>query len=88
MGYEDETQLAVEQMMKRYYRTVRRVMELNQMLLQLFKRATLGHIKALEVAAIDTQFQRRGKFIESLQPALFDSPDNILKTVSLCCQKL
>ncbi|GIU16735.1 MULTISPECIES: bifunctional uridylyltransferase/uridylyl-removing protein GlnD [unclassified Shewanella] len=79
MGYEDNTQLAVEQMMKNYYRTVRRVMELNQMLLQLFKRATLGHIKALEVVPIDEQFQRRGKFIESLSYDLFDSPENILK---------
>ena len=86
MGYEDQTQLAVEQMMKRYYRTVRRVMELNQMLLQLFKRATLGHIKALEVVPIDKQFQRCGKFIESLQPALFDSPENILK-LFLCVAK-
>ncbi|GIU46972.1 bifunctional uridylyltransferase/uridylyl-removing enzyme [Shewanella sairae] len=78
MGYEDGTQLAVEQMMKNYYRTVRRVMELNQMLLQLFKRATLGHIKALEVVAIDENFQRRGCFIESLHSDLFDTPENIL----------
>lgn len=86
MGYEDGTQLAVEQMMKNYYRTVRRVMELNQMLLQLFKRATLGHIKALEVVAIDDSFQRRGKFIESLSSELFDNPENILK-LFLCVAK-
>lgn len=67
LGYKDETQLAVEQMMKRYYRTVRRVMELNQMLLQLFKRATLGHTKELEIQPIDEDYQRRGSFIESLQ---------------------
>ncbi|WOT04244.1 bifunctional uridylyltransferase/uridylyl-removing protein GlnD [Shewanella youngdeokensis] len=86
MGYEDKTQLAVEQLMKRYYRTVRRVMELNQMLLQLFKRATLGHIKALEVVPINNLFQRRGKFIESLQPDLFDTPENILQ-LFLCVAK-
>ncbi|MCL1048506.1 bifunctional uridylyltransferase/uridylyl-removing protein GlnD [Shewanella abyssi] len=86
MGYENKTQLAVEQMMKRYYRTVRRVMELNQMLLQLFKRATLGHIKALDVVAINSQFQRRGKFIESLYPELFDTPENILH-LFLCVAK-
>lgn len=43
MGYQNNTQLAVEQMMRDYYRTVRQVMELNQMLLQLFKRAVLTH---------------------------------------------
>ncbi|MCL1147111.1 bifunctional uridylyltransferase/uridylyl-removing protein GlnD [Shewanella marinintestina] len=86
MGYEDGTQLAVEQMMKNYYRTVRRVMELNQMLLQLFKRATLGHIKALEVVPIDDNFQRRGIFIESLYSDLFDNPENILQ-LFLCVAK-
>ncbi|MDD8057529.1 MULTISPECIES: bifunctional uridylyltransferase/uridylyl-removing protein GlnD [Shewanella] len=71
LGYEDATQLAVEQMMKRYYRTVRRVMELNQMLLQLFKRATLGHTQALEIQPINEQFQRRGRYIEVLDDELF-----------------
>ncbi|MCE9678160.1 bifunctional uridylyltransferase/uridylyl-removing protein GlnD [Shewanella sp. AS1] len=79
LGYKDATQLAVEQMMKRYYRTVRRVMELNQMLLQLFKRATLGHTKALEIQPIDEEYQRRGSFIESLAPDVFDDPAEIMK---------
>lgn len=79
MGYEDATQLAVEQMMKRYYRTVRRVMELNEMLLQLFKRATLGQTKALEIQAIDNNYQRRGAFIEALRDDLFDSGEEIVR---------
>ncbi|MGL5468445.1 MAG: bifunctional uridylyltransferase/uridylyl-removing protein GlnD [Shewanella sp.] len=79
MGYEDATQLAVEQMMKRYYRTVRRVMELNEMLLQLFKRATLGQTKALEIQAIDDNYQRPGAFIEALSDDLFDSGEEIVR---------
>ncbi|MFT5704095.1 MAG: [protein-PII] uridylyltransferase [Shewanella sp.] len=79
LGYEDSTQLGVEQMMKRYYRTVRRVMELNQMLLQLFKRATLGHTKALEIKSINQNYQLRGSFIESLNDRIFDNPTEIIK---------
>ncbi|WP_372871007.1 bifunctional uridylyltransferase/uridylyl-removing protein GlnD [Shewanella sp.] len=78
LGYEDKTQLAVEQMMKLYYRTVRRVMELNEMLLQLFKRATLGHTKALEIVPINDNFQRRGGFIEALAEEAFGKPEDIM----------
>ncbi|QYJ76484.1 bifunctional uridylyltransferase/uridylyl-removing protein GlnD [Shewanella sp. FJAT-52076] len=78
LGYEDKTQLAVEQMMKLYYRTVRRVMELNEMLLQLFKRATLGHTKALEIVPINDNFQRRGSFIEALSANPFVKPEDIM----------
>ncbi|MCE9685108.1 bifunctional uridylyltransferase/uridylyl-removing protein GlnD [Shewanella sp. AS16] len=79
MGYEDATQLAVEQLMKRYYRTVRRVMELNEMLLQLFKRATLGHTKALVIQPIDAHYQRRGIFIEALNNELFNNAEEIVR---------
>ena len=78
LGYEDSTELGVEQMMKRYYRTVRRVMELNQMLLQLFKRATLGHTQALKIKPINQHYQLRGFFLESLTEHLFDDPMEIL----------
>ncbi|QSX31070.1 bifunctional uridylyltransferase/uridylyl-removing protein GlnD [Shewanella cyperi] len=77
MGYEDATQLAVEQLMKHYYRTVRRVMELNEMLLQLFKRATLGH--TLEIVPINEDFQRRSAFVEALRPEPFARPDDIMR---------
>ncbi len=79
LQYEDSTQLAVEQMMKRYYRTVRRVMELNQMLLQLFKRATLEHFKPLEVFPVSDKYQRRGEFIEALSYDPFTKPEDILE---------
>ncbi|MCL1126671.1 bifunctional uridylyltransferase/uridylyl-removing protein GlnD [Shewanella surugensis] len=78
MGYVDGTQLAVEKMMKQYYQTVRRVLELNQMLLQLFKQATLSHTNILEITPIDSDFQRRGKLIETLSPQLFMQPEQIM----------
>ncbi|MDO6775836.1 [protein-PII] uridylyltransferase [Shewanella sp. 10N.286.52.C2] len=79
MGYEDGTQLAVEQMMKRYYRTVRRVMELNEMLLQLFKRATLHQTAPLTIQPINENYQRRGHFIEVLDNQLFEQqPEQII----------
>ncbi len=77
MGYEDATQLAVEQMMRRYYQTVRRVLELNEMLLQLFYRATLGRNQSLEIRPVSDKYQRRGKFIESLDDD-FSKPEQIL----------
>ncbi|QSX32516.1 bifunctional uridylyltransferase/uridylyl-removing protein GlnD [Shewanella avicenniae] len=79
LGYKDGTQLGVEQMMKRYYRTVRRIMELNEMLLQLFKRATLGDTHALEIQSIDDNYQRRGRFIEALKPNIFEQPHEIVR---------
>ncbi|MCC4831037.1 bifunctional uridylyltransferase/uridylyl-removing protein GlnD [Shewanella sp. 10N.7] len=79
MGFEDGTQLAVEQMMKRYYRTVRRVMELNEMLLQLFKRATLSLSSSLTIYPINDKYQRRGRYIEVLDDQLFEQqPEQIL----------
>lgn len=79
LQYEDATQLAVEQMMKRYYRTVRRVMELNQMLLQLFKRATLEHFKPLQVFPVNDKFQRREEFLEALSDEPFSRPEDIMQ---------
>ncbi|GGI74149.1 bifunctional uridylyltransferase/uridylyl-removing protein GlnD [Shewanella gelidii] len=78
MGYEDGTQLAVEQMMKRYYRAIRRILELNQMLLQLFKRATLEHFTPLEIFKVNENYQRRGQFIEALNDNPFEKPAEIL----------
>ncbi|MBY6186961.1 [protein-PII] uridylyltransferase [Marinobacter hydrocarbonoclasticus] len=77
MGYRDETQLAVEQMMKRYYRTVRAVRELNQMLLWLF-RTTFRKRPLPDPVALNGPFVRRGRLIEAAHDRVFEDPAQIL----------
>ena len=78
LGYCDSNQLGVEQMMKRYYQSVRQVTELSEMLLQLFKREFLGRIKDLKIIAIDDDYQRRGHFIEAKSANIFDQPEQLI----------
>ncbi|RPI16106.1 MAG: [protein-PII] uridylyltransferase [Lysobacterales bacterium] len=63
-GYEDATYtLAVEQFMQRYYRTVMDVSLLNEMLLQLFREAILGHGEAT-IVPLNARFQVRDDYLE------------------------
>lgn len=78
LGYCDKSQLAVEQMMKHYYQTVRQVAELCEMLLQLFKRAFLGRIRDLKVVDIDENYQRRGNFLEAKSDTIFEQPQQLI----------
>ena len=70
LGFEGEGNAPVEQMMKRFYQTVRRVAELNEMLLQLFDEAILGN-SAMDVRRLSDEFQLRGRLIDAVEPDLF-----------------
>lgn len=72
LGYTGEYNQAVEQMMKQFYQTIRRVTELNEMLLQLFHQAILGHV-AMDVRNITPDFQLRGTLIDTTDAELFTS---------------
>ena len=70
LGYPGQGNPPIEQMMKRFYQTVRRVAELNEMLFQLFDEAILGN-GASEVRPLNEQFLIRGSLIDTRDPELF-----------------
>ncbi|MCG9657413.1 Bifunctional uridylyltransferase/uridylyl-removing enzyme [Vibrio mediterranei] len=79
LGFVGEGNVAVEMMMKEFYRTLRRVAELNKMLLKLFDQAIVNKGKIQDAIVINDDFQRRGKLIEARKPALFQArPETIL----------
>jgi len=64
-GFTDEREnLAVEQFMQGYYRTVMELNRLNEMLLQLFREAILLHDRLEPPVAINERFQSRSSFLE------------------------
>ena len=70
LGFAGEDNQPIEQMMKRFYQTVRQVQELNDMLLQLFDEAILGHI-AMDVRNLTPEFRLRGTLIDVIDAQLF-----------------
>ena len=71
-GYRDEDHnLAVEQFMQRYYRTVNILGQLNEMLLQLFAEAILLADDPDEPTPINRRFQARRGYLEVTRPNVF-----------------
>ena len=64
---------AVEQFMQLYYRTIKSLSCLNDMLMQLFDEAILEAGKSAEVNVLNARFQLRGGAIEARDDAVFKS---------------
>lgn len=72
-GYRDDgKRLAVEHFMKVYYRTIKELERLNEMLLQLFQEEILYAEESGEPHPINRRFQSRHGFIEVTHPRVFD----------------
>ncbi|WP_087022894.1 bifunctional uridylyltransferase/uridylyl-removing protein GlnD [Thaumasiovibrio subtropicus] len=79
LQYQGEGNQGVERMMKDFYRTLQRVVELNKMLLQLFQQAILEDKQPKTSQILDDDFEIKGNVIEARKPALFQArPDTIL----------
>ncbi len=66
-----EQNLAVEQFMQQYYRTVQELNRLNEMLLQLFREAILLHDDIGPPVPINKRFQARSGFLEVTSAGVF-----------------
>ena len=80
-GYQDgENNLAIEQFMQTYYRTVMELERLNELLLQLFREAILYADKSREPEILNKRFQLVNGYIEARYPELFvDHPTALLE---------
>jgi [protein-PII] uridylyltransferase len=66
-----DNNLAVEQFMQQYYRTVQELNRLNEMLLQLFREAILLHDDIGPPVPINKRFQSRSGYLEVTSPNVF-----------------
>ncbi len=78
--------LAVEQFMKHYYRTVRELALLNEILLQHFQEEILARVRP-RTRTISAHFQARGGFLEVRQPKLFERTPAALLELFLVLQQ-
>jgi len=87
-GYTDEDHnLAVEQFMQRYYRTVMRLERLNEMLLQLYQEAILYANQAEKPIPINRRFQARRGFLEVTHDSIFQRSPSALLEIFLILQQ-
>ncbi len=87
LGYEDATYtLAVEQLMQRYYRTVRELSRLNEMLLQLFEEAILLGAEA-KPAPMGQGFQARNGYLETVDDDIFARDPSALLEIFLLLEQ-
>lgn len=78
-GYVDpDHNRAVEQFMQLYYRTIKALSCLNDMLLQLFEEAILGKGLDVEVKPLNSRFQLRGNYIETRADDVFQKQPSAL----------
>ncbi len=88
LGYRDNGhELAVERLMKRYYRTVMELSRLNEMLLQLFQEQILHADEPGEPVPINPRFQARKGFLEVTDPRLFARRPSALLELFLIMQQ-
>lgn len=78
LGYGEEGKASVERMMKAFFRTVRRISELNEMLLQRFSHDVLAS-KVKVRQTINAEFEALDNLIAPRHDNVFPSPESILQ---------
>lgn len=78
---------AVEQFMKDFYRTVRELSRLNEILLGLFQEAILQRDREVRTAPLSRRFQVRGNYIEAVNAQVFQRTPPALLEIFLLMQK-
>jgi len=88
LGYRDrDHNLAVEQFMKRYYRTVMELEQLNEMLLELFQEEILHGDAPAEVTPVNARFRSCNGFLEVADERVFKHRPSALLELFLVLER-
>ncbi|WP_102796603.1 [protein-PII] uridylyltransferase [Bowmanella denitrificans] len=82
LGYGEQGKASVETMMKAFFRTVRRISELNEMLLQHFRQDILA-LKVRDYQPINQDFALSDGLLQARHEQVFDSPEKLLSFLML-----
>jgi len=86
-GYQSEDNSAVEQFMKMYFRTIKELSRLNEMLLQHFQEAIIYAKRREKLRPINKRFQLRNNFIEARNKKVFEHYPFALLEIFLLIQQ-
>ncbi|MGE0860291.1 MAG: [protein-PII] uridylyltransferase [Gammaproteobacteria bacterium] len=87
LGYRGEGNQAVEDFMRTFYRTVRELASLNDMLLQLFREAIVEPAATAQVQPLSRRFQVRDGYIEARDEHVFRRSPRALLEIFLLMQQ-
>jgi len=87
MGFGDEGKAPVERMMKRFFRIIARVAELNTMLLQHFQQAIIKKPEQSTVSIINQDFELVDKLINTRNDRIFMRPVKMIEMFLIIAQQ-
>ncbi|OUR84052.1 [protein-PII] uridylyltransferase [Colwellia psychrerythraea] len=87
MGFGDEGKAPVERMMKRFFRIIARVTELNTMLLQHFEQAIIKKPEQSSVSIINQDFEMVDKLINTRNDRIFMRPVKMIEMFLIIAQE-
>jgi len=87
MGFGDEGKAPVERMMKRFFRIIARVTELNTMLLQHFEQAIIKKPEQSSVSIINQDFELVDKLINTRNDRIFMRPVKMIEMFLIIAQE-
>jgi [protein-PII] uridylyltransferase len=87
MGFGDEGKAPVERMMKRYFRTIARVGELNNILLQRFKQEIIQDSEQCNSITINKDFELTDKLINTTNDRIFMRSSKIIEMFLIIAQE-
>jgi [protein-PII] uridylyltransferase len=87
MGFGDEGKAPVERMMKRFFRIIARVTELNTMLLQHFEQAIIKKPEQSSVSIINEDFELVDKLINTRNDRIFMRPVKMIEMFLIIAQE-